>query len=144
MPNASRLLMQYYIMIHNRACGPMTAAQVMAYPVNADTPVSREGSDWAPLFTYPELMEAYRYANRQSDTNRRILCGIMAILFGTLGVQYFILGKVSAGLLTILLSIITCGAWSVIVLIQGIMMLCMSDAEFEQKYVTTSKSFPLF
>ncbi len=137
--------MQYYIMIQNRPVGPMSAAQVMAYPVTTDTPVSCEGSDWAPLFTYPELMQIYNAAGKRAGgTSQRVLCGIMAILFGTLGVQYFIVGKVSAGFITILLSLITCGGWGVITLIQGIMMLCMDDAEFNRKYVDTVKTFPLF
>lgn len=76
--------------------------------------------------------------------SKKILCGIMAILFGSLGIHYFIMGKVSAGLLTILLSLVTCGIWPLLMLVQGIMILCMSDQEFVQKYICTSKTFPIF
>jgi hypothetical protein len=34
--------------------------------------------------------------------------------------------------------------WELVVLVQAIMMLCMSQTEFEQKYVLTSATFPLF
>lgn len=74
----------------------------------------------------------------------RGVAGLLAILVGTLGVHYFYLGKVGGGLLTILLCFITCGLWSFLVLVQGILMLCMTNEEFERKYVTNQSSFPLF
>ena len=49
--------MQYYITINGRTVGPMSAQQLMYYDIDSNTPVSRDGSDWAPMFTYPELME---------------------------------------------------------------------------------------
>jgi TM2 domain-containing membrane protein YozV len=137
--------MQYYILIQDRTVGPMSAEQVFAYPVNKDTQVSADGGDWAPLFTRPELMQMLNArANRPLAGSNRVLCGVLAIFLGYLGVHYFITGKTTAGILTILLSCVTCGAWSVITLIQGIMMLCMSDQEFQYKYVDTQKTFPLF
>ena len=74
----------------------------------------------------------------------RGVAGLLAILIGALGVHYFYLGKVGGGLLTILLCIVTCGLWGVIPLIQGILMLCMTNEEFERKYVTNPSTFPLF
>ncbi|MDE6235019.1 MAG: GYF domain-containing protein [Muribaculaceae bacterium] len=74
----------------------------------------------------------------------KVAAGVLAILLGGLGVQYFYLGKVGGGFLTILLSLVTCGAWEIITLIQGILMLCMSDEEFDRKFVYTKKTFPLF
>ena len=79
----------------------------------------------------------------QTDS-KRILCGVMAMIFGYFGVQYFIMGKVGAGFITILLSIVTCGAWEIITFIQGIMMLCMSDSEFRRKYIDSNSTLPLF
>lgn len=74
----------------------------------------------------------------------RGVAGLLAILIGAFGVHYFYLGKVGGGLLTILLSVITCSLWSIVVFIQGILMLCMTNDEFEQKYVRNPSSFPLF
>lgn len=139
----------YYITLNNQTVGPMTAEQLMSYQVNNDTPVSEDGGDWRPLFTYPELMELYRMSGKSAMADNEIqskktLCGIMAILFGGLGVQYFILGKVGGGFLTILLSLITCGLWEVLMFVQGIMMLCMSNEEFQRKYVDSTSTLPLF
>lgn len=74
----------------------------------------------------------------------RGVAALLAILLGYLGIHYFYLGKVGGGLICILLSIITCGAWQIITLIQGILMFCMTNEEFEQKFVRTTSTFPLF
>ncbi len=140
------LHMQYYINLNGRNIGPMTREQMMAYPVDANTQVSKEGGAWAPLYTYPELMQALQStgAAPAAQESKRVVCGILAIILGGLGIQYFIIGKTSAGLITILLTLITCGLWEIVTLVQGIMMLCMSDAEFKRKYVDNPATFPLF
>lgn len=129
---------------------------------------------WAPVYTIPELMSLINnpypnpgpnpcpnpnpgpgprpapgpnpYINGDVNTTGKdkTVAGILAILIGTLGIQYFYCGKVAGGLITILLSVVTCGAWWIVTLIQGIMMLTMTQAQFEQKYVNTPNTFPLF
>jgi TM2 domain-containing membrane protein YozV len=140
--------MQYFIRINNQVIGPMMAHQIFAYNVNPNVAVSTDGTDWRPLYTFPELMQIYQTRREDYDnseiSSKKTLCGIMALLFGSLGVQYFILGKTAGGLITILLSLITCGAWATITFIQGIVMLCMSDADFKRKYVDSTSTMPLF
>lgn len=139
----------YYITLNNQTVGPMSVEQMMAYPVTAETPVSRDGGSWMPLYTFPELMSAMQYSGRSQNadvevSSKKTLCGIMAILLGTLGIQYFVIGKTAGGFITILLSIVTCGLWEVVTLIQGIMMLCMSNADFKRKYIDSTSTLPLF
>lgn len=141
--------MHYYLFLNGQKIGPMTARQIFAYDVNPNVSVSSDGINWNPLYTYPELMEIYhsQASTRPADSDinsKKILCGIMAIFFGTLGVQYFICGKVAGGVITILLSLVTCGAWEIVTLIQGILMLCMSDADFRRKYIDSPSTLPLF
>ena len=142
--------MKYFITINNETVGPMTIEQMMVYPVNANTPVCAEGGEWKTLYAYPDLMAAMQYSGRTNRINsdissKKTLCGIMAILFGTLGIQYFVVGKTAGGFITILLSLITCGCWGIVTLIQGIMILCMSDEDFKRKYIDLgSSTFPLF
>ncbi|MDE5791598.1 MAG: DUF4339 domain-containing protein [Muribaculaceae bacterium] len=142
--------MQYYINLNGQSIGPMNEEQMMAYPVGPDTQVSREGGAWAPLYTYPELMHRLQMRsnngmmNQSEVTSKKTLCGILAILVGTLGIQYFVINKVPAGLITILLSIVTCGLWGVVTLVQGILMLCMSDEDFKRKYIDSTSTLPLF
>lgn len=139
----------YYITLNNQTIGPMSAEQMMAYNVTNETPVSRDGGEWQPLYTYPELMERYQksgksYAANAEVSSKKTLCGIMAILLGGLGVQYFVMGKTAAGLITILLTIVTCGLWQIVTLIQGIMMLCMTESDFKRKYIDSTSTLPLF
>ena len=77
-------------------------------------------------------------------SNKKIICGILAILVGSLGVHYFVMGKVAGGFITILLSVVTCGLWSIVMLIQGIMILCMSNEDFKRKYLDSTSTLPLF
>lgn len=74
----------------------------------------------------------------------RGVAALLAIFLGGLGIQYFYLGKTTGGLLTILLTCVTCSIWTTITLIQGILMLCMDNRTFRQKYVTTTSTMPLF
>lgn len=139
--------MHYFLNINGRNVGPMTKEQLMAYDVNQDTPVSKDGAPWAPLYTFPELMHLYQQKSTfmSGDVNsKKILCGVLAIVVGTLGVQYFVLGKIWGGIITILLSAVTCGAWGIVTIIQGILMLCMSDDDFRRKYIESTSVLPLF
>ncbi len=74
----------------------------------------------------------------------RGVAALLAIFLGGLGIQYFYLGRVGAGIITILLTIVTCGLWELVTFVQGILMLCMTNEAFRAKYVTTTSSFPLF
>lgn len=147
----------YYIIYNGAPVGPMTADQVAAYDVDANTQVSVDGGDWRPLYTYPELMEQVNrpgsmpppppHACSQqpaSTDSRRVVCGVLAILIGGLGLQYFLVGKTAGGFINILLAVVTCGLWTLINFIQGIMILCMSDEEWKAKYVYSTSTFPVF
>ena len=80
----------------------------------------------------------------QAGGKEKVVAGLLAIFLGWLGIHYFYLGKTTAGIITIVLSACTCGIWSLLMLVQGILMLTMSDADFEEKYVDNEKTFPLF
>lgn len=136
--------MQYYILYNGQTIGPMSKEQLAAYNVGKDTMVSCDGGEWRPLYTYPELMEtiAGRYAGANDST--KMICGLCAVLIGWLGLQYFLIGKTTGGIINILISLATCGLWGIINLIQGIMRLCMSNEEWERKYVHSSSAFPIF
>ncbi len=99
--------------------------------------------------TPPPVNESYNTTDNAFDTcgpegKSRGIAALLAILLGGLGVHYFYLGKVNAGIITIILTLITCGIWKIITLIQGILMLCMTNVMFREKYVTTISPFPLF
>ena len=67
--------------------------------------------------------------------DNKILFGIMTIIFNSIGVPCFMQGKVKAGVLRIVLGIITFGIISfineIMGIVKGIQILCMSDEEYE-------------
>lgn len=97
----------------------------------------QQGQQWQQ----PNYAGNFYVSNSGKD---KVAAGILAILLGGLGVQYFYIGKIGAGFITLLLSFVTCGLWSVITLVQGILMLTMTQQEFDQKYVYSTSTFPLF
>lgn len=153
----------WYILYNGQQVGPMSKENIKAYSPTRDTLVWTEGmANWQPLYTIPELMELingmpFTHTPHPSpgvqppispvnsfSSKDKTAAGILAILLGGFGIQYFYLGKVGAGFITILLSLVTCGIWPVLMLIQGILMLTMTQQEFDQKYVYTNKVLPLF
>ena len=74
----------------------------------------------------------------------RGVAAILALIIGGLGIHYFYIGKVNAGIYCLLLSLVTCGLWATITFVQGIIFFTMTNSEFEEKFVRTPKAFPIF
>ena len=66
--------------------------------------------------------------------NQRVLAGILAIVLGGFGVHKFILGYTEEGVIQMVITISTCGAGSIIGIIEGIIYLTKSDEDFYQTY----------
>lgn len=85
--------------------------------------------------------------------NRKVVAGIMGILFGQWGVHKFIVGNVGAGIAMVAITLVSCLltlvfigifgiiAMSVIGIIEGIMYLTKSDDEFIQRYGINHKGW---
>ena len=73
-----------------------------------------------------------------SRNSKRIVSGIMALLFGSLGIHKFILGYTKEGIILLAISLVTCGVGAaitgVIGFIEGIIYLVKSDEEFIYEY----------
>ena len=87
--------------------------------------------------------EICQSGNRTGQKDK-LVAGLLAIFLGYLGIHYFYLGKTTGGIITIVLSLCTCGLWSVVTLIQGILMLVSTDEAFAETYVDNDRKFPLF
>lgn len=139
--------------------GPVNAEQLKRWiaenRVNGQTLTQLDSAtDWRPLCTFPEFAGSQpppppRLApGRQQLASRaatKIPAGICGILLGGLGIHKFILGYTGAGLIMLLVSVLTCfAAWpifSVIGLIEGILYLTKSDEEFVSTYVDGRKEW---
>ena len=76
--------------------------------------------------------------------NNKVLFGVLTIIFNSYGVPCFMQGQIKAGVLRIVLAIVTFGVIGIINLVKGIILgikiLKMSDAEFEEakkEYITS-------
>jgi len=150
--------------------GPVGAEQLRAWiaenRANAQTLVLAEGAqEWKPLGSLPELAAQLRppptapatpptitppptQASADAPVPRasnKIPAGICGILLGGLGVHKFILGYTGAGLIMLLVTVLTCGlGWwvmHIIGLIEGIIYLCKPDEEFVRVYVDGRKEW---
>ena len=77
--------------------------------------------------------------NTTTGENKKVLAGILGILFGGLGIHKFVLGYNKEGVILIIASILTCGIASIIGLIEGIIYLTKSDEEFYNMYQVGKK-----
>lgn len=70
----------------------------------------------------------------------RILCGVLGILLGSLGIHKFLTGKIALGIVYIVLTLIGLGFIPCIVgIVEGIRYLIMSDYEFFKKIMNEDK-----
>ena len=65
---------------------------------------------------------------------QKMIAGIFALLLGGFGAHHFYLGSTTSGIITIAVVWLTCGAGAILPLIEGVMLLIMSDADFDAKY----------
>jgi TM2 domain-containing membrane protein YozV len=77
--------------------------------------------------------------------NKRILAGVLGIVFGAFGAHKFVLGYQYEGLIMLLVTILTCGIGAgltgLVGLIEGIVYLTKSDEEFYFLYQENKKSW---
>lgn len=84
--------------------------------------------------------EAWNTPSPQFQNNKKVACGIFALLLGPLGVHKFYLGYTGTAIIWLILSICSCGLLtSLFGLIEGIIYLTKSDEEFYQTYQVGQK-----
>ena len=86
--------------------------------------------------------------NNGPSGKSRGIAGLLAILMGWCGLHYFYIGKTSAGVLFLLIAILSCGVLAtittVVSIIQGVLFFTSTQQEFEAKWVNSPSNFPLF
>jgi TM2 domain-containing membrane protein YozV len=81
----------------------------------------------------------------QRAVGNKMVAGICGILIGALGIHKFLLGFTNAGVVMLLVTLLTCGfgavPMAIIGLVEGIIYLTKSDQEFYQIYVVQRKEW---
>ena len=139
--------------------GPVIAEEIRHWiaenRIKAQTLMQMEGSqEWKPLGSFSEFASELKAgpppiapppSSVASRASNKIPAGICGILLGSLGIHKFILGYTGAGLVMLLVTILTCGIAGVVThligLIEGIIYLCKSDEEFVRTYVDGRKEW---
>jgi len=158
--------MEFFIAINGSQQGPFPIDQLLARGLRPDTLVWRAGmpqwqradsiSELAPLFaSSPSQPPPYSappfgaYATTPpvqstfADKDKRIIAGICALVGGSFGIHKFFLGMPGPGLAMLLVTLLT-HFWGgpimhAIGIVEGIIYLTKSDAEFHRIYVVGKK-----
>ncbi|MBE5926193.1 MAG: TM2 domain-containing protein [Lachnospiraceae bacterium] len=73
----------------------------------------------------------------------KMAAGLLGIFLGAFGVHKFYLGYTKAGVIMLLVSLLTCGfgasVMSIIGIVEGVMYLTKTDEDFEAIYVNGEK-----
>ena len=84
-------------------------------------------------------------SNLTEASNKKLAAGLLAIFLGFFGVHKFVLGYNTAGLIMLLVTVLTCGlagfVMGVIGIIEGIIYLTKSPEEFDSIYLQNSKEW---
>lgn len=112
--------------------------------IGTNNPGSNQWSAPTPPPNYPQYQYPQAPQFQQNDVaGKKIAAGICGIFLGAFGIHKFILGYSNAGLIMLLVSVLTCGVgaipMSIIGLIEGIIYLTKSDQEFQQQYGNNQK-----
>ncbi|RXR21050.1 TM2 domain-containing protein [Flavobacterium amnicola] len=85
--------------------------------------------------------ETWNNPAQPRQENKKVLAGVMGILFGGLGIHKFILGYTTEGIIQLVITVVTCGIGSLVGFIEGIIYLTKSDEEFYQTYQANKKAW---
>jgi TM2 domain-containing membrane protein YozV len=149
--------------------GPVAVEQIKemaaAGTLRRDDLVWQEGmADWTPAGRVPGLLstpggpppmpsrvvsaypaDANNRSAIQAAQGTKMAAGICGILVGGLGVHKFVYGATTAGVIMLLVSLLSCGigypVMHIIGLVEGIIYLTKSDEEFYQTYVVDKKAW---
>jgi len=78
-------------------------------------------------------------------SNKKLAAGLTGIFLGAFGVHKFILGYTKPAVIMLVVSLLTCGVgyfvFQVIGIIEGVIYLAKSNAEFETEYLDGQKDW---
>jgi len=141
----------WYYVVDGRQAGPVGEQQLREMLTAGQIPLTalvwREGMpNWVPAGSVPGMIPgAPPLPPAAQDSGNRIAAGVCGILLGSLGVHKFILGLTTPGLVMLLVTLLTCGFGAIVMhvigLVEGIIYLTKSDAEFHQRYMVEKRGW---
>ncbi len=87
------------------------------------------------------------FSNGPSGKSRGV-AGLLALFLGGLGLHYFYMNKTNAGVVFLLVTLLSCGILGIVTqiisIIQAVLFFTSTQQEFEQKWVYSPSNIPLF
>lgn len=133
-------------------CGKPVVAQATAQTTdpyaNSNASFSQQRPDSDQYWQQPQT--PYGYAQQPGTTvpansKSKVAAGLLGIFLGSLGIHKFYLGYTKAGVITLLVSLLTLGIGAVVMeiigIIEGIIYLTKSDEDFYNTYVVGEKQW---
>ena len=78
---------------------------------------------------------ASRPSTPPAGAEKKMLAGLLGILLGWTGAHKFVLGYQKEGIIQLVVSLVTCGVFGIVGLIEGIIYLTKSEDQFYRDYV---------
>ena len=118
-------------------CGAIND-ETAQYCTTCQAPLAAVNSGYQPMQAVnPGAMTDWK----AMGADKKIVAGICAILVGWLGVHKFVLGYTTEGIIQLRIGVVTCGASSILSIIEGIIYLTKSDEEFVRTYIQNKKGW---
>ena len=111
--------------------------EMAQYCLNCQAPLPNIGGYQPMQSVNPGSMTDWR----SMGADKKLAAGICGILIGWAGVHKFILGYTTEGIIQIVITLVTCGAGSIIGLVEGIIYLTKSDEEFVRTYIQNKRGW---
>ena len=128
-------------------CGTPVAAPAQPY-APAGSPATPTADPYQQPYQQQAMyaqQPAYVQQAAPAGSKSKVAAGILGILLGALGIHKFYLGYTKAGIIMLLVSLLTLGLGAIVMeiigLVEGIMYLTKSDQEFYQVYVLGEKQW---
>jgi TM2 domain-containing membrane protein YozV len=80
-------------------------------------------------------------SSKPPGAEKKLLAGLLGILLGWTGAHKFVLGYTKEGVIQLIVSLVTCGLFGIVGLVEGIIYLTKSDEEFVNTYITGRKGW---
>jgi TM2 domain-containing membrane protein YozV len=126
-------------------CGALSASSTPAPPSQQQPQQNWQQQPPPPQYgQQPQYGMAPQYGQPYPQRKDKTTAALLAIFLGGLGIHKFYLGgpkQKTAGIIQIVVTIVTCGFGSVLALIEGIIYLTKDEQQFEYEYVQGGKDW---
>ncbi|MDQ1639848.1 MAG: hypothetical protein QOF62_3187 [Pyrinomonadaceae bacterium] len=110
------------------------------YCASCNAPMSSAGG-YQPMQSVNQGPSGAMTDWKAMGADKKLVAGICGILLGGFGVHKFVLGYTTEGIIQIVITLVTCGAGSIVGLVEGIIYLTKSDEDFVRTYIQNKKAW---